>query len=121
MRVMLKPACTLVRHLSDPFPPVATAGMRRLLRRNGDHGHILVGAGFPQGKEEHDGRERSLRFPVAIVDPEPVIPVMHGGISGRRLVLPAVNPHGLRVALGSIVPDRGHGAVVQQILLLKLG
>ena len=56
----------------------------QLLRRNGDQRQILVAAGLAQREEKHDGGECTLRFPVAVVDPEPVIAVMRGGISVRR-------------------------------------
>jgi hypothetical protein len=57
----------------------------------------------PSVKKKHDGGERTLRFPVAVVDPEPVIAVMRGGISAWRLVLAAVNPHRLRASVVFIV------------------
>ena len=67
----------------------------RSLRRDRDQRQIRVAAGVGQREEEHDGGERAFRVPVAVVNPEPVIAVMHGGKGGRRPVLAAVNPHGV--------------------------
>ena len=58
-----------------------------------------MAAGLAESKEEHDGRERALSLPIAVVNPEPVIPVMHGRKGARRPFLAAVNPHDLRAAL----------------------
>jgi len=42
----------------------------RLLRGDGDQGQLFVDAGFREGEEKHDGRERALRLPVAVVNPD---------------------------------------------------
>ena len=57
------------------------------------NGSFSLRAGFREREEEHDGRERALGLPVAVVNPEPVVAVTHGGKRVRRLVLAAVNPH----------------------------
>ena len=62
------------------------------------NGSFSLTAGVRQREEKHDRGERAFRLPVAVVNPEPVVAVMHGGKRVRRLVLAAVNPHRLLAA-----------------------
>ena len=66
----------------SPDPLIA-----RLLRRDGDQRQLPAITGFRQREEEHDGRERALCLPVAVVNPEPVLAVVHGGEGVHRLPL----------------------------------
>jgi len=62
-----------------------------LLGWNSDQGQPLVSAAFNHREQKHDGRQCTLRAPVTVVHPEPLIAVMHGGKGVRRFVLAAMD------------------------------
>src|SRR6476660_9883743 len=69
------------------------------LRRYCDQGQFFGAAGVGQREEENDDRERALGLQVAVINPEPVVAVTHRGEGRGRLILAAMNPHGLERAL----------------------
>jgi hypothetical protein len=61
--------------------------------RDGDERQLLGAAGFGKCEEEYNGRHRALGYRVAIVHPEPTIPVVYGNEGVRRLLLAGANAH----------------------------
>lgn len=89
------------------------------LRRDRDQRQFVGAAGIGQREKEHDGRERPLGQPVAVVHPEPLSPVLHRDIGRLGACRAAAYLPDLPLGRLGVHEGRRHD-LVPQVLLRNL-
>lgn len=64
----------------------------RLLRRDGDQGHLLTAGALDHGEGEHDGHAGVLGAPVAVLHLGLLVALTHGGKGVHRFLRTALDP-----------------------------